>query len=62
MSLAERKYMEYKGYTITQSTYNNHIMICKDGKMVSHINTSKKMSDEELMDLAEFIIAIKNAL
>ena len=42
--------IEYKGYVISQSNYNNHIMITKDNKMVMHIQATKKMTEEELKE------------
>lgn len=52
--------MEYKGYTVTQSSLNNHIMISKDGQMVSHINCSIKQSDEELREIVNFVLENRN--
>jgi len=51
--------MEYKGYTVTQSSYNNHVMISKDGQMVSHINCSEKKSEEELKEMTDFILELR---
>jgi hypothetical protein len=45
--------MEYKGYIVTQSKFNNHIMICKDGSMVAHINCVKPMNEPELQEVVE---------
>ena len=50
--------MEYKGYTITQSSLNNHIMVNKDGHMVSHINCTKKLSDEELKETVDLDLSM----
>ena len=52
--------MEYRGYTVTQSSLNNHIMISKDGKMVSHINCSIKKSDEELRETVDFVLEMRD--
>lgn len=52
--------MEYKGYTVTQSSLNNHIMISKDGQMVSHINCPTKKSDEELKETVDFILEMRD--
>ena len=46
--------VEYKGYVIEQSKYNNHIMIFKDNKMVMHISATKKFSESELKSIVNF--------
>ena len=48
--------MKYKGYTVTQSCLNNHIVISKDGKLLFHINCSIKKSDEELRETVDFVL------
>ena len=52
--------MEYIGYTVTQSSLNNHIFISKDGKMVSHINCSIKKSDDELREIVDFVLEMRD--
>ena len=52
--------MEYRGYTVKQSCLNNHIVISKDGKMVSHINCSIKKSDEELKETVDFVLEMRD--
>lgn len=54
----KEEYMKYKGYTVTQAP-NNHIMICKDGKMVSHVNCPEKKTETELKEIVDFILKIR---
>lgn len=44
--------INYKGYEISQAE-NNHIMICKDNKMVFHAEKSTKANKEELKNILE---------
>lgn len=45
--------IEKDGYVISQAE-NNHIMICKNGEMLMHINNSKKCeTKEELLEHLE---------
>lgn len=48
--------INYKGYEITQSDYNNHIMIRKNGKMIMHISATEKYTVEELKMIINFYI------
>lgn len=41
------------GYEISQAN-NNHVMICKDNKMLFHASCTKEMTDEELEKQLEF--------
>ena len=52
--------LEYKGYILQQSSYNNHYMIIKaDTKhMVMHVSYSKKLSVEEAKEAIERCIEI----
>ena len=45
--------IEYKGYVIQQSTYNNHIMIIKENRMVMHSQCSQKLNEKQLCDLVD---------
>ena len=44
--------INYKGYEISQAE-NNHIMICKDNKMLFHVEKSTKANKEELKNILE---------
>ena len=44
--------INYKGYEISQAE-NNHIMICKDNKMVFHAEKSTKTNKEGLKNILE---------
>lgn len=48
--------INYKGYEITQSNYNNHVMICKNGKMIMHISATEKFTEEQLKMIIDFYI------
>lgn len=48
---------EYKGYTLVQSAYNNHYMICDEtGHMVMHCQHEKKLSEKAAKEQIEFYI------
>lgn len=52
------KKVEYKGYTVVQSDYNNHVMIADaNGNMVMHAQCTRSKSEEELLKMAERYIA-----
>lgn len=48
--------MKYKGYTVLQSPYNNHITIRKDSRTIAHVNCTEKKTDEELKEILEFAL------
>lgn len=50
--------IEYKGYVVSQSDYNNHVMILKDGHMVMHAQCTKKMTEKELQKDADMFLAL----
>ena len=48
--------MEYRGYDIIQNE-SNHIIIVKDKMVVSHINyTRKATEEEELKEIVDFVL------
>jgi hypothetical protein len=49
--------IEYKGYTISQAS-NNHVMICKDNKMLFHAEMTKKLNEEELKKQLHFYLVL----
>lgn len=49
--------IKYKGYEISQAE-NNHIMICKDDKMLFHARCGKKKNEEELKESLEFYLKL----
>ena len=51
--------MQYNGYEVTQSPINNHIWITKDGQPIAHINCTEKKSDEELMEIVDFMLEMR---
>lgn len=48
--------VEYKGYVIVQSKYNNHISIYYDNELVVHINTPSKYTEDELKQIVEIFM------
>jgi hypothetical protein len=50
--------LDYKGYRVSQSDYNNHVMIAKDGHMVMHASCTKKLSEKELQEEVDNYIAL----
>ena len=46
--------IKYKGYEISQSDYNNHIIISKNQKIVMHISATEKFSIEQLKLIVDF--------
>ena len=49
--------IKYKGYEISQAE-NNHIMICKDDKMLFHAQCGKKKNEEKLKESLEFYLKL----
>ena len=49
--------IKYKGYEISQAE-NNHIIICKDDKMLFHAQCGKKKNEEELKESLEFYLKL----
>lgn len=45
--------IEHKGYFVQQSSYNNHIMIIKDDRMVLHVNCTEKRTEQQLRGLVD---------
>lgn len=43
---------------IVSQASNNHVMICKDGEMVFHAETDKKMTDDELKSYIDFYLDV----
>ena len=52
--------IKYKGYVASQSSYNNHVIITKDGRMVFHANCTKKKSKNELEEMVDWYIDFVN--
>lgn len=48
--------VEYKGYVIVQSEYNNHISVYYDNDLVLHLDTSEKYTEEELKQIVEIFM------
>ena len=52
--------VEHRGYTLQQSSYNNHYMIIKDNKMVCHAQYDKKLTKQEAKEKIDFYIDLSN--
>ena len=52
--------MQYNGCEVTQSPVNNHIWIKKDGRPISHIICTEKKSDEELKEIVDFMLEMRD--
>lgn len=48
--------IKYKGYVISQSLYNYHVMITKDDKMVFHASINEKLTDDDLKNIVDFYL------
>ena len=46
----------HKGYTLTQTDYNNHFMIASDGHMVMHVPHDKPLTEEKAREFIEHYI------
>ena len=44
-------------YEISQAS-NNHVMICKDGKMLFHASMTKELTKEELLKQLNFYLKL----
>lgn len=49
--------IKYRNCIVSQAS-NNHVMICKDGEMVFHAETDKKMTDDELRSYIDFYLDV----
>ena len=47
--------IEYKDYTISQAS-NNHIMICKDNKMLFHTQCNIKLDENGLKKVLDWYL------
>ena len=55
----KRTRVEHRGYTAVQSGYNHHIMIGKDGKVVSHVHATRRFTEAELKNTIDEHIALR---
>lgn len=49
--------IKYRNCIVSQAS-NNHVMICKDGEMVFHAETDKKLTDDELKSYIDFYLDV----
>lgn len=54
--------VEYKGFVVSQSTFNWHIMIAKDGKTVLHTQCDKPKTEEELKEEVDTFIELSQMI
>lgn len=53
--------INYKGYEISQAS-NNHVMICKNNKMMFHAQCNKELNEDELKQELELYLKFNKAL
>lgn len=49
--------MEYRGHTVRQAS-NGHIQVLKDGAMVMHIHCTEQLTEDELKEQVDTILAL----
>lgn len=49
--------IKYRNCIVSQAS-NNHVIICRDGEMVFHAETDKKMTDDELKSYIDFYLDV----
>ena len=49
----EFRTVEYKGFHVSQSVYNCHVIILKDDKMVLHSACDKILTNDELCQMVD---------
>lgn len=54
--------IEYKGFVVTQSTYNWHIMVAKDGENVMHVRCDKPKKADELKEVVDTYLELEKYL
>lgn len=52
----------HNGYTVVQSTRNNHIMIGKDGKRVYHAQYDHALTEAELRKVIDDYLVLKKVV
>ena len=53
----------HNGYTVIQSSYNNHVSIyTEDGRCIMHAPVTKKKTDDELKDMVGFYLTMRKKL
>lgn len=48
------KQIEYRGCVVSQSDYNNHVAIVREGKMVFHAPVTEKKTESQLKNYVDF--------
>lgn len=48
--------LEYNGCTITQNDINHHVMVSRNGKMLSHAQCTRPLSEDELKKHTDFVL------
>lgn len=53
----------YKGYTLSQTDYNNHFVIfAEDGRMVMHVPYNKSLTEEKAKEMIENYLILAEKL
>lgn len=58
----KRTRVEHRGHTAVQSGYNHHILIGKDGKVVSHVHADHPYTVEELKGAIDNYLVLRQQL
>ena len=58
----KRTRVEHRGHTAVQSGFNHHIMIGKDGKVVSHVHATRPYTEKELKEAIDNYITMRQRL
>lgn len=58
----KRTRVEHRGHTAVQSGYNHHILIGKDGKVVSHVHADHPYNVEELKGAIDNYLVLRQRL
>ena len=54
--------VEYKGFVVSQSTFNWHVTIAKDEKIVMHSHCDKPKTEEELKEVVDTFIELNQMI
>ena len=58
----KRTRVEHRGHTAVQSGYNHHVLIGKDGKVVSHVHATRPYTEKELKEAIDNYITLRQRL
>ena len=59
--MQKQKELKIDNYTVTQAP-NHHVAVLEDGKMIFHAQQSKELSDDELKELLNMALELRNSV